>query len=319
MLIILSIILLCVALYVIFTRSTAPQSAVFDTPNNNHIIFKSRSTEVELPALNITIEVFPHKRVVVQHANHQFTVNEDHISKIPKSLHGIELSRSTFMDNGVEDTALTISVDGAVVVVAADHVRIQEHNNFAYCHRDTSYVYHGDTVFNGVADQYYVFKTREGLIGKRYTALKYHEFMFGGYSYSISQKEDNSALFCITELSTGDQSVQRFPVTDEGKEIVITDDFRYDPVGVLTIVPYTIAINSTLFDNKVHYTDSTGTVQGPVSEIAMMVQKTDGTLCLPTVNGIRYVENQQYYLAASEPDYVPMVASTDDVYATRAG
>lgn len=316
MLILLSIVVLCILLYIIFTRSTDPQGSVQDTPNNNHVAFHSRSTLIHLPALNVKLKVFHHKRIVIQQGNQTFEVNEEQISKIPRVLHGVELSRASVVTDGVEDTALTIVLKGATVVVAADYVRIQEDNNYAYCHRDTSYVYHGNTVFNGVSDQYYVFKTRDGLIGKRYSALKYHEFMFNGYSYSMSQKEDNSALFCITELATGEQSVQRFPLTEEGKEIVITEDFRYDPVGVITIVPYTIAINSVLFDNKVHYTDSAGTVQGPLADIAMMVQKADGTLCLPTVTGLQYVESQQYYLAPTETEYVPPVSIEEEpVYA----
>lgn len=319
MLIFFSIVVLCILLYIIFTRSTDPQGSVQDTPNNNHIAFHTRSTLIHLPALNTKLQVFHHKRIVIQQGAQTFTVDEEQISKIPRLIHGVELSRASVISDGMEDTALNVVLKGATVVVAADYVRIQEKNNFAYCNRDTSYVYHGATVFNGVNDQYYVFKTRDGLIGKRYSALKYHEFMFNGYSYSMSQKEDNSALFCITELATGEQSVQRFALAEEGKEIVITEDFRYDPVGVITIVPYTIAINAVLFDNKVHYTDSTGTVQGPLSDIAMMVQKTDGTLCLPTATGIQYVESQQYYLAQTEPEYIP-VETVDDTYAiSRAG
>ena len=299
MLIFISFILLCAVLYIILTHTTSRKGFSTETPSGNRAVFYPSSTLVELPKHNAQVRfLFDKQLVEVDHAGQTFSVPEDQLVPIARTIHGVKLARNVYMDNGIERSEISIGLDDESILISEYYVRMEHGSAFSYCHRDKSYVYRGTTVFNGVEDEYYVFRTRDEFVGKYYKKLQYHEFVVDGLSYSVSRKDDGSAVFCITNLATNAQSVQRFDLNDNNDEIVLSKNFRYDPVGVVTIAPYTIAIAMTpdQFDNKVHYIEIDGSLSLPIPDVAMIVQHTDGTVSLPTLNDVYYIKASQYYL-----------------------
>lgn len=297
MLIFISFILLCVVLYIILTHTTSRKGFSTDTPNGNRVVFYPSATVVEVPHRQAQVRYsFDKQLIEVDVSGHTFSVPEDQLVPIPRTIHGVKLARTVFEENGTERSEISVGFDEETIVISEYFVRMERNETFAYCHRDKSYVFRGRTVFNGVEDEYYVFRTRDEFVGKRYEKLQYHEFVLNGVSYSISKKEDGSAVFCTTDLATNAQTVQRFDVDGDSEEIVVNEHFRYDPVGVVTIAPYTVAMDRTMFEDKVHYIELDGALSLPVPDVAMIVQSTDGTVCLPTLQDVYYLKASQYYL-----------------------